>query len=144
MDNNLIVSQSINIHAPLSKVWDGLTRPEIIKEYLFGTETVTDWKVGSEVIFKGEYKGQTYQDHGIILENKFQERISYSYWSKFTGTEDKPENYSRVTYTLHPVTEQLTSFTWTTQGFTSEQGYEHSKNGMKEFLEKIREAIEKS
>ncbi len=144
MDNDLIVSQSIDINASLSKVWNGLTHPEIIKEYLFGTETVTDWKVGGKVLFRGEYKGQAYEDHGIVLENEFQKRITYSYWSSFTGTEDKPENYSRVTYTLQPVSGEVTRFTWTTQGFTSREGFEHSKNGMPGLLEKIRAVIEKS
>ena len=51
----LIVSESIEIHEAPSKVWDALTNPEIIKKYLFGTETITDWKVGSEIIFQGEY-----------------------------------------------------------------------------------------
>ncbi len=35
-----------------------MTNPEKIKIYLFGTETGTDWKIGSSIIFKGEYDGQ--------------------------------------------------------------------------------------
>ncbi len=42
MRQDLQVSESIVINADLAKVWDVLTNPEIIKEYLFGTETITD------------------------------------------------------------------------------------------------------
>ena len=53
MRNDLIVSKSIIVNANNDKVWKALTNPEIIKEYLYGTETLTDWKVGSEIIFQG-------------------------------------------------------------------------------------------
>jgi uncharacterized protein YndB with AHSA1/START domain len=42
MNHNLEVSKSIIVNADVAKVWDALTNPEIIKEYLFGTETITD------------------------------------------------------------------------------------------------------
>ena len=44
MRNDLIVSGMVEINSSISKVWDALTNPKIIKEYLFGTETITDWK----------------------------------------------------------------------------------------------------
>ena len=66
MRQDLIVSQSVDVKAEPEQVWNALTNPEIIKEYLFGTETITDWKVGSEIIFQGEYEGHKYRDHGII------------------------------------------------------------------------------
>ncbi len=143
MNHDLIISQSIEVNADLAKVWKALTTPEIIKDYLFGTETVTDWKVGSEIVFQGEYEGHTYRDHGVILENAFHKKISYSYWSGFSGTEDKPENYSTMTYTLEKISEQKTKFTWTQKGYASDQSYEHSKSGMTEFLEKIKEVMER-
>ena len=81
MLHDLAVTGTIDINVPVSKVWDTMTNPEIIKEYLFGTETVTDWKVGSEIVFQGEYNGQKYRDHGVILEYIPNELVSYSYWS---------------------------------------------------------------
>jgi uncharacterized protein YndB with AHSA1/START domain len=143
MNHDLVVSQAVEVNADLAKVWKALTTPEIIKDYLFGTETVTDWKVGSEVVFQGEYEGHKYRDHGVILENEFQKKIAYSYWSGFSGTEDKPENYSAVIYTLEKISDQKTKFTWTQKGFANEQGYEHSKSGMNEFLQKIKEVMER-
>ena len=143
MNHDLVVSQSIEVNADLAKVWKALTTPEIIKEYLFGTETVTDWKVGNEIVFQGEYEGHKYRDHGVILENEFQKKIAYSYWSGFSGTEDKPENYSAVIYTLEQLNDQKTKFTWIQKGFANEEGYQHSLGGMKDFLTKVKEVMEK-
>jgi len=145
MRNDLIVSESIDINAEPSKVWNALTNPEIIKKYLFGTETITDWKVGSEIIFQGEYgenKEYKYRDKGVILENVLNQLLSYSYWSGFSGLEDKPENYSVVIYKLESGDNKKTKFTWTQKGYATEEGYQHSLNGMKEFLKQIKEIIE--
>jgi len=143
MRNDLQVSESIEINVAPSNVWHALTTPEIIKEYLFGTETVSNWKVGSEIIFQGEYEGHKYRDHGIILENILHEKISYSYWSGFSGLEDKPENYSTVIYTLENNGTNKTKFTWTQKGFANEQAQQHSASGMTGFLKKIKEVIER-
>ena len=39
MKSNITGRAKININAPLSKIWDALTKPEIIRKYFFGTET---------------------------------------------------------------------------------------------------------
>ena len=100
MRHDLKVSNTIEINAESAAVWEALTNPELIKEYLYGTETVTDWKAGSEIIFQGEYQGQKYRDKGIIKEIVPGKFLSYTYWSGFTGLEDIPENYSLITYDL--------------------------------------------
>jgi len=140
---DLQASDSVVINADLAKVWEVLTNPALIKEYLFGTETITDWKVGSEIAFQGEWDGHKYRDHGVILENDFHKRIAYSYWSGFSGLEDKPENYGKVIYDLAPVDATHTIFTWTQQGFPDEQRQVHSQSGMKAFLEQIKGIAER-
>ncbi len=146
MNHNLIVFESIDINAQASKVWDVLTNPELIKEYLFGTETITDWKVGSGIIFQREYgenKEFSYRDKGIVRENILHELICYNYWSGFSELEDKPENYSLVTYTLKKKDNNTTNFTWTQKGFATEEGYQHSLSGMQAFLEQIKTIAER-
>ena len=140
---DLEVSSSIEINASKEKVWKGLTDPSIIKDYLFGTNTVTDWKVGSEIVFQGEWEGKQYRDKGVILQIILNELISYSYWSGFSGLEDKPENYSTVTYNVEIISDEKTLFTWTQKGFASEQAYQHSESGMEEFLKNTKQVIER-
>jgi uncharacterized protein YndB with AHSA1/START domain len=141
MNHNLTVTGSVDIHATPSKVWEALTNPSIIKKYLFGTETITDWKVGSEIIFQGEYEGKNYKDKGIVRENVQNELLSYNYWSGFSGEEDKPENYSLVTYRLSN-NGPFTKLTWTNKGFVTEEGRQHNASGMEVFLKTIKDIIE--
>jgi len=143
MLHDLAVTGTIDINAPVSRVWDTMTNPEIIKEYLFGTETVTDWKVGSEIVFQGEYNGQKYRDHGVILEYIPNELVSYSYWSGFSGLEDKPENYSTVTYKIAKKADSLTTLSWIQKGYATEEGYKHSSEGMAAFMEQIKGIAER-
>jgi uncharacterized protein YndB with AHSA1/START domain len=90
MNHNLVVSKSVEINAAPAKVWQALTDPALIQEYLYGTETITDWKPGSEVVFRGEYQGHKYRDRGVVQQNILNELISYTYWTGFSGLEDKP------------------------------------------------------
>ena len=140
---DLTVSKSVVINAPASKVWEALTNPAIIKEYLFGTETITDWKVGSEIIFQGEYQGQKYRDKGLVIENAENHVLSYRYWTAFSGLEDISENYSLVTYKLANEGGNQTQLTWTQNGFANEAGYNHSQSGMDAFLQSIKQIIER-
>ncbi len=53
--DKLFVKNSIVINAPVANVWDALVNPEQTKKYMFGCETVSDWKPGSPLLWKGEY-----------------------------------------------------------------------------------------
>lgn len=138
MRHDLIVSQSVDINADLARVWRVLTDPTIIKEYLYGTQTETDWKPGSPIVFKGEYEGQTYLDKGVVTEFIPNKRLQYTYWSSFNGLEDKPENYSTITYELNFLSDHLTIFTWIQSGYVNEEAYKKSLKSMPEFMEQIR------
>jgi len=142
MNRNLNVSKSIEINANVEKVWDALINPEKIKTYLFGTETITDWKIGSPIIFQGEYEGHKYKDKGNVLENKMNDILKYDYWSGFSGLEDKPENYSIITYYIENEPDNHVKFTWTQEGFANEEGQQHSENGLTGILEQIKKMAE--
>ncbi|MDR7521114.1 MAG: SRPBCC domain-containing protein, partial [Armatimonadota bacterium] len=66
MDKNLIARASIAINAFRAKVWEALVNPEAIKQYMFGTHVVTDWREGSPIRWKGEWQGKSYEDYGMI------------------------------------------------------------------------------
>ena len=102
MDSELIVRISVTIHAPVEKVWDALTNPAMIKQYFFGTEAVSDWKVGRPIVFRGSWEGKVYEDKGTILAIENGKFLKYDYWSSFSGTEDIPANYANITYSLVP------------------------------------------
>ncbi len=86
------------IHAPVDKVWAGLTQPELVKQYFFGTDLVTTWQVQTPIFFKGEWEGTAYEDKGTVLRFEPNKILSYDYFSAWSGTEDTPENYQIITY----------------------------------------------
>ena len=86
------------IHAPISKVWDGLTLPELVKQYFFGSNLVTTWKVGSPIYFRGEWEGKPYEDKGTVLQYEQGKMLQYDYFSSWSDQKDSPENYQTIMY----------------------------------------------
>ncbi len=97
---NLIAKAETTINVSADKVWDALVNPETIKKYMFGTTVVSDWKVGSSIIWKGEWQGKPYEDKGVILQIKPKTKLQYSHFSPLAGLADSPENYHTVTIEL--------------------------------------------
>jgi uncharacterized protein YndB with AHSA1/START domain len=92
--------KTVTIDAPRAKVWDALTDPAKVRQYLHGTDLSTDWKIGSPIIWRGEWKGRAYVDKGTVLAFEPGRLLRTTHWSPLGGTEDKPENYHTVTYEL--------------------------------------------
>ena len=95
---DLTIAKSIDIISSPVKVWEALTNPDIIKQYFTGAETLTNWEIGSEIIFIHTYEDQEFKNKGIIIEFSVNHLLSYTYWTAFSNTEDKPENYTTITY----------------------------------------------
>jgi len=90
------------IHAPAPAVWGALTTPAQLKQFFFGADVQTDWKIGSPIRFKGEFKGKPYEDKGEVLTVEPRQRLGFSHWSAMSGQADAPENYHVVTFLLAP------------------------------------------
>jgi uncharacterized protein YndB with AHSA1/START domain len=91
---------SVIIHAPIAKVWAALTTPDLIKQWLFGVDTETDWKPGSPLVHKGMWQGKPYEDKGTILKIEPPHLLAHNHWSALSGLPDRPEHYQQVTYAL--------------------------------------------
>ncbi len=100
MEQNLIAMASISINASANKVWQALVTPEDIRQYMFGTTVVSDWREGSPITWQGEWQGKPYQDKGVILQIEPGRKIRYSHFSPLSGQQDLPENYHTVTVEL--------------------------------------------
>lgn len=100
MNKNLIARASITISASSGKVWNTLVDPEAIKQYMFGTNAVSDWREGSPIVWKGEWHEKPYEDKGVILQFKPGKRLQYSHFSPLSGVPDEPGNYHIVTIDL--------------------------------------------
>jgi len=89
--------KTVVIDAPRAKVWDALTNPAKVKQYMHGTDMSTDWMVGSPIIWRGEWKGHSYVDKGTVVAFEPERLLKYTHWSPMGGSEDTPENYHTVT-----------------------------------------------
>ena len=102
MKNALIAQAHITISAPIANVWDALVNPEMIRQYMFGTNAVSDWKEGSPIVWQGEWEGKPYEDKGVILKLTQEHLFQYSHFSPLSGQADVPEHYHTVTMELSP------------------------------------------
>ena len=96
------IQVSILIDAAPSQVWDALTDSRKLKDFFFGSDVVTDWKVGGPIRFRGEWKGKAYEDRGTVVAFEPPRLLAYTHWSPLSGTEDRPENYHQVAFDLQP------------------------------------------
>ncbi|MEP6617583.1 MAG: SRPBCC family protein [Ginsengibacter sp.] len=97
MANNI---STITINAPMEKVWECLTNPELVKLWQYGSLLVTDWKVGTDIKFIAEWEGKKFEQWGKVLEIKPPEFLKYSLFAPRPGLEDKPSNYFVMNYIL--------------------------------------------
>ena len=141
MDINLIAKASISINEPGEKVWNALVNPEAIKQYMFGTHVVSDWREGSPIVWKGEWHGKPYEDKGVILQFKPGRTIQYSHFSPLSGLPDKSENYHTVTIELSADGNQTHVLLSQDKNATEEERGQSEKNwgimlaALKKFLE---------
>jgi uncharacterized protein YndB with AHSA1/START domain len=101
MDKPLTIKNTIEINASATRVWDVLVNPQETKKYMFGCETVSDWKKGSELLWRGEYEGKEMVFvKGTILDIQPGKFLAYTTIDPHSNIDDKAENYLTVTYSL--------------------------------------------
>jgi uncharacterized protein YndB with AHSA1/START domain len=138
---HLTLEVQFQIHAPVETVWKALTDPDLIRQYFFGTQTDTSWKVGTPIYFRGEWEGTPYEDKGTILANEHLKRIRYNYWSSFSQKPDEPENYANIEYLLEAKA-GVTQLTVTQDGLDSEERLRHSRDNWVMVMEGMKKLVE--
>ena len=127
MISNLIVKNTITINAPASKVWDALVNPEKTKVYMFGCETVSDWKAGSALLWRGSYEGKEMVFvRGFVLAIQPNKFLKYTVIDPNAQYPHTPENHLNVTYEL---VEEKGETTLT----VSQDGFENAAEGEKRY-----------
>jgi uncharacterized protein YndB with AHSA1/START domain len=141
MNRKFTATATTTIDAPVSKVWQALVNPEIIKQYLFNTDVISDWNVGSPIIYRGEWEGKPFEDKGKILEIEPGKTLRSTHWSPLSGVPDAPENYHTVTYTLTELGDS-TEVTITQDNNASEEEKAHSEKNWRTVLEGMKKLLE--
>jgi len=91
---------TIHIKASPEKVWDTITKPQLVKLWQYGSDLITGGKVGDDVRFTTAWEDKIFEQWGKLLEIKPNELLRYSLFAARPGLEDKPENYFEMNYVL--------------------------------------------
>ena len=140
---NNIAKAETTINASVEKVWNALTDPGMIKQYMFGTTVISDWKEGSKIIWKGEWEGRNYEDKGKILLFEPKKSLQYSHFSPLSGLSDSPENYHIVTIDLEEKDKQ-TIVTLTQTNNADEKTKGDSEKNWKMMLASLKKLLEET
>ena len=141
MNDSFNARASTTIHAPAARVWEALTRPELIKEFMFGTQVVSEWKVGSAILYRGEWQGKAFEDKGKILEFQPEKKLVTTHWSPLSGVPDSPENYHTVSYELSGQGDS-TQVTITQDNNASKEEQSDSEKNWKMMLDGLKKMLE--
>jgi uncharacterized protein YndB with AHSA1/START domain len=141
MDQKYVAKAEATLPANTAKVWEALTKPEMIKQYLFDTQVTTDWKVGSPIIYNGVWQGKPYQDKGKILEVVPEKRLVSTFWSALAGQPDSPEYYKTVRYELSPQG-IATHLVITQDNNESQEEADHSSHNWQIVLDGLKKLLE--
>lgn len=142
LKGELVARASIPINAPVGKVWEALINPELIKQYMFGTDVISDWKEGSPIVWRGDWLGKKYEDKGVILKIVPERLIRYSHFSPLSNKPDRPENYHTVTIELASERTGTTVFLSQDNNKTASE-LEHSEKNWKIMLDGLKKLLEK-
>ena len=121
-----MMSKTVTINAPTSKIWEALTNPDLMKKWMseLEIEILTDWKVGNLVVIRGKLHGIKFENKGRVLQFEPEKILQYSHLSSLSRLPDKPENYSVFDFRLTPK-EDLTLLTLTVSNFPTESIFKH-------------------
>lgn len=141
MSKGIVAKASTDIGAPVSKVWDALVNPATISKYMFGARVFSDWKVGSPIRWKGEWKGKPYEDEGVVRRIEPERLLEYSHFSPLSGLPDVPENHHVVTIELvaHGA---RTLVTLTQDNNSSDDARAHAEANWKVMLDGLKKVVE--
>jgi uncharacterized protein YndB with AHSA1/START domain len=91
-------TSQILIDAPVVRVWEALTRPELVKQWQYGADVITDWQKGSSIIYRSEWESNVFEQRGTILDIEPERLVKYTLFAPRPGLEEKPENSFIMTY----------------------------------------------
>src|SRR6478736_4931467 len=144
MSSEEVISKSIDIHAPVSVVWDVLTNPGLMKQWMAEPEMeltiMTDWKVGNPIVIKG-FHHIKFENKGTVLQVEPHKVLRYNYVSSLSRLPDRPENYIVTEFRLTSI-ENKTTLTIMLSNFATDTIYHHTDFYWKGTIEILRKFAE--
>lgn len=108
-----------------------------------GTEVDSLWHEGSNIAWKGEFKGKRYEDKGVILKLEPETLLKFSHFSPLSGKHDEPDNYQVITIMLADGADR-TEVALTQENNEDEQARLESVKNWSAVLEGLKKYVEES
>lgn len=143
---NYVARAEVDVSAPRREVWTVLTSSGSHPEILMGAEVISDWRLGSRIVWRGEWQGKTFEDHGRVIELDDREepwRIVLTHFSPLSGQPDVPDNY----HTLHFELEETPAGTHVTldqDNNPTVEAAQHSQQNWETMLRGVKAVAERS
>lgn len=121
------MNKTVTINASTTQVWHVLTTPDLMKKWMLTEveiEIITNWKVGSPMLIRGNMNGKDFENTGQVLQFEPERILQYSHLSSLSRLPDVPESYSIIEFKLTPV-ENQTTLALTVSNFPTESIYKH-------------------
>lgn len=98
----LTIADEISVAAPPARVFAVLTTPsEIVRCFPFeSVETIGG--LGASITLRGNSRGQSFTDAGVITAWEPAREFAYAYWSDTNGSPDMAEHPLTIRYLLTP------------------------------------------
>ncbi|MBU3126038.1 SRPBCC domain-containing protein [Sinomicrobium sp. 2019215] len=81
-----------------------MTNPEMTRQYMFGCEVRSDWKIGNPILWNGKTENGeelTYAQ-GEVIEYEEEKKVTSTMIDPNMGIPDIPRNYISLTYEVIP------------------------------------------
>ena len=129
------------IDASVAEVWEALVNPDMIRTYMPGTTVDSDWKKGSDIQWKGEWQGKTFEDRGTILQMEPEQVLQYTHYSPRSGLPDEPAYYHTVTIELTGVPRGI-MVSLSQDNNRTEEERKHAERNWKAILDSLKNLLE--
>jgi uncharacterized protein YndB with AHSA1/START domain len=144
----MMIEKKVQFNVPKEKVWNLLTNPAVTKEYMFGCEVISDWKIGSPILWKGKTEDgkEIIYVKGRIIEVIAGQKVTFTMFDPNMKLDDVPENYLNLTYELKEMDDK-TILKLTQGDFASvsdgKKRYEESLKGWEMTIPMMKQIAEK-
>ena len=144
MENTIVFN--ITINASTNKVWETITNPDKIEQYMFGSRCDSTWNPGSKAnyyILQNEKEITVVK--GEVIRSEPNKLLEHTLFPANSGIEDTLENYLVIIYELEEKGDE-TELTITQKGYkyvdNGQERYIDTQKGWKAILPKLKEVAE--
>lgn len=123
-----VITESVVIHAPAAVVWQYLTVPDLMQQWMLDTAMtmaiMTNWQVGSPILMQGTLHGIAFENSGTVLHYEPTTLLAYTHLSSLSQLPGKPADFCKIAFSLIPAAQE-TALTLTITNFPTFAIFKH-------------------